>query len=298
MRAGVLTVFIIAVVGLWPAFAAQAGVSVVDDTGQRVQLEQPARRIISLAPHITELLFSAGAGERIVGVVDYSDYPPAAKGLTRIGSYNAVDMERILALQPDLVIGWASGNPPALLEQLRSLGLTVFLSEPRTLDDVASNLERFGQLAGTQATAQAAADAFRHRLQALRGQYSAREPVSVFYQIWFQPLMTINGEHLISKVIALCGGRNVFAELPALVPKLDIEAVLAADPQAIVAGVRKPGDAAWQKDWQRWPQLRAVKGRHLISVPADLLQRHTLRILDGAELLCGELDHLRHDSQM
>ncbi len=282
------------VVGLLPLpSVAQPVVSVLDDTGRRVQLEQPARRIISLAPHITELLYSAGAGDRIVGVVDYSDYPPAAKSLQRIGAYNAVDMERILALQPDLVIGWASGNPPALIEQLQALGLTVFLSEPRALEDVASNLERFGQLAGTSAIAQPAADDFRRRLQDLRMRHAAREPVSVFYQIWFQPLMTVNGEHLISKVIRLCGGRNVFANLPTLVPKLDMEAVLAADPQAIVAGVRKPGDDTWQQDWRRWTQLRAVKDKHLISVPADLLQRHTLRILDGAELLCGELDQLR-----
>jgi len=176
---------------------AQANVSVTDDTGREVRLAQPAQRIVSLAPHITELLFSAGAGGRIVGVVEYSDYPPAAKKLPRVGAYNAVDMERILALRPDLVIAWASGNPPALIEQLRSLGLTVFLSEPRSLEDVASNLERFGQLAGTQTTAQAAADEFRRRLQALRVRYSDRKPVSVFYQIWHRPLMTVNGEHLI-----------------------------------------------------------------------------------------------------
>ncbi len=273
--------------------AAQVGVSVLDDTGQRVQLEQPARRIISLAPHITELLFSAGAGDRIVGAVDYSDYPPAARTLPRIGSYNAVDMERILALRPDLVIGWASGNPPALIEQLRKLGLTVFLSEPRTLEDVAGDLERIGELTGTQATAKMAASSFRQRLELLRVRYRERTPVSVFYQVWHRPLMTVNGEHLISNVIRLCGGRNVFSELPTLVPKLDIEAILLADPQAIVAGVRMPGDRQWMQDWQRWPQLRAVGNQHLISVPADLMQRHTLRILDGAELLCGELDKLR-----
>lgn len=277
-----------------PVVAGSRGVSVLDDTGQRVQLAQPARRIISLAPHITELLFSAGAGDRIVGVVSYSDYPPAAKRLQQIGAYNALDMERVLALQPDLVIAWESGNPPAMIEQLRSLGLTVFFSEPRSLEDVASNLERIGRLSGSAEVAQAAAKGFRERLQTLQARYQARTPVSVFYQVWHQPLMTINGEHLISKVIRLCGGRNVFAEQPRLVPKLDIEAVLLANPQAIVAGVREAGDRRWLQDWQRWTQLRAVNEQHLISVPADLLQRHTVRILDGAELLCGELDRLRH----
>lgn len=285
-----LVVFTLSAVLLPPT---QAAVSVVDDTGREVRLAQPAQRIVSLAPHATELLFSAGAGDRIVGVVDYSDFPPAAKQLPRVGAYNAVDMERILALRPDLVVAWASGNPPALIEQLRELGLTVFLSEPRELEDVAGNLERLGRLAGTQATARAAAEAFRQRLAHLRARYSGRVPVSVFYQIWFRPLMTVNGEHLISKVIRLCGGRNVFAGLPVLVPKLEMEAVLAADPQAIVAGVREPGDTSWQQDWQRWRSLRAVREGHLISLPADLLQRHTVRILDGAEQLCAALDEVR-----
>ncbi len=272
---------------------AQAAVSVTDDVGHELRLAGPAQRIVSLAPHVTELLFSAGAGGRIVGVVDYSDYPPAARALPRVGSYNAVDMERILALRPDLVIAWASGNPPALIEQLRSLGLTVFLSEPRSLEEVASNLERLGRLAGTQLTAQPAADGFRKRLADLRARYAGRKPVSVFYQVWYRPLITVNGEQLISKVIRLCGGRNVFADLPALAPKLDIEAVLAADPQAIIAGVSEAGDSVWRQDWLRWTQLRAVKNHHLISIPADFLQRHTLRTLDGAEQLCEALDEVR-----
>jgi len=289
----VRSVVLLVVFLLSAAPLAEAAVAVLDDGGREVRLAQPARRIVSLAPHVTELLFSAGAGDRIVGVVEYSDYPPAARQLPRVGAYNAVDMERILALRPDLVVAWASGNPPALIEQLRELGLTVFLSEPRELEDVASNLERLGRLAGTGATARAAANVFRQRLRALREHYAGRAPVSVFYQIWHRPLMTVNGEHLISKVIRLCGGRNVFADLPALVPKLEMEAVLAADPQAIVAGVREPGDEAWRQDWRRWRQLRAVREGHLISVPADLLQRHTLRILDGAEQLCAALERVR-----
>ncbi len=281
------------VVGMLLMSPVQAVVSVTDDMGHEVRLSQPAQRIVSLAPHVTELLFSVGVGGRIVGVVEYSDYPPAAKALPRVGSYNAVDMERILALRPDLVIAWASGNPPALIGQLRSLGLTVFLSEPRSLEDVASNLERLGKLAGTQVTAQPVAAGFRKRLADLRTRYAGRAPVSVFYQVWRRPLTTVNGEHLISKVIRLCGGRNVFADLPALAPKLDIEAVLVADPSAIVAGVRVPGDSEWRQGWLRWTQLRAVKNHHLIAIPADFLQRHTLRILDGAEQLCEALDEVR-----
>jgi len=278
---------------LLPCAATAAQRVVTDDAGNSVRLAQPARRIVSLAPHATELLFSAGAGERVVGVVEFSDYPPAAQRLPRVGSYNAVDLEAILALHPDLVVGWASGNPPGLAAQLRGLGLAVFLSEPRALEDVASNLERLGQLAGSEAQAARAAADYRARLRGLRERYAGRPPVRVFYQIWHRPLLTVNGEQLISKVIRLCGGRNVFADLPTLVPSLDVEAVLAADPDAILHGVRSAVGEDWVAFWRRWPQLRAVREGHLISLPADLLQRPSVRVLDGAGALCEALERVR-----
>jgi iron complex transport system substrate-binding protein len=272
---------------------AHAALSVRDDTGRLVELPKPARRIVSLAPHVTELLYAAGAGEFVVGAVDYSDYPEAAKTLPRVGSGGALDLEAILALRPDLVVGWQNGNPIAVLEKLQALGIPLFRSEPRKLEDVAANLRALGHLAGTDTAATAASNDYLANLQQVRERYRNATPVTVFYQIWHQPLMTINGEHLISQVIALCGGRNVFAQQTALVPKLDVEAVLAADPQAIITGERA-AHPNWRKDWQRWPNLRAVRDGFLFNINPDLTQRHTSRLLQGAEEMCALLERVRH----
>lgn len=282
--------------GIFLSLDAHAAIAVRDDTGRTVELAQPARRIVSLAPHVTELLYAAGAGAFVVGAVDYSDYPEAAKKLPRVGSGGALDVEAILAQRPDLVVGWQNGNPVAVLDKLQALGVPLFRSEPRTLEDVAVDLRALGQLAGTESVADAASKDYLASLQRLRVRYAGQTPVAVFYQIWHQPLMTINGEHLISQVIDLCGGRNVFATQSALVPKLDVEAVLAADPQVIITGERA-SHPDWHKDWQRWPSLRAVRDGFLFDVNPDLTQRHTPRLLQGAEELCELLARVREHAQ-
>lgn len=282
--------------GIFLSLDARAAISVRDDTGRLVEIVQPARRIVSLAPHATELLYAAGAGDYVVGAVDYSDYPPSAKTLPRVGSGGALDMEAILALHPDLVVGWQNGNPVAVLDKLQSLGVTLFRSEPRQLEDVAANLRALGHLAGTDAVAATASADYLARLQQLRARYSNQSPVTVFYQVWHQPLMTINGKHIISQLIQLCGGRNVFAEQTALVPHLDVEAVLAADPQVIVSGEHATYPQ-WREDWQRWPSLRAVRDGFLFDLNPDLTQRHTPRLVQGAEALCELLARARKHDQ-
>ena len=193
----------------------------------------------------------------------------------------------------DFVVAWQSGNPAAQVEKLRALGLTVYFSEPRRIEDVATNIERLGELAGTSASARRSAAAFRAKQEQLQQRYRGRSPVTMFYQIWDKPMMTVNGAHIVSDVIRLCGGRNVFASLPVLAPTVDIEAVLAADPEAIVASGMNQEQPLWLRDWRRWPQLRAVRGNNLFFIPPDLLQRHTPRILEGAERLCRALDAAR-----
>jgi len=279
--------------GLLGAAPAPAPTRVPDDAGATVVLAAPARRVVSLAPHVTELLYAAGAGGYVVGAVDYSDYPEAAQRIPRVGSYTGLDLEAIVALRPDLIIAWQSGNPPSQVERLRALGLAVYVSEPRHIEDVATNIERLGRLAGTADAALRAARAFRQRHEALRRRYAARPAVTVFYQIWDRPLMTVNGKQLISDVIHLCGGRNVFADLPILAPTVDVEAVLAADPEAIVASGAGASRPEWFDAWRRWPQLRAVRRDNLFVVPPDVLQRHGPRILDGAEHLCADLETAR-----
>jgi iron complex transport system substrate-binding protein len=271
---------------------AQAAISVIDDTGQVVTLDKPAQRIISLAPYITELLFAAGAGDAVVGVSEFSDYPEAARSLAQVGGGAGLDLEAIIALQPDLVVAWQSGNPRGQVERLQALGLRVFLSEPRQLQDVPATLLRLGQLAGTEKVAVLQAGRFKRRHAALHESYASRPRVSVFYQIWGQPLMTLNGEHLFSAVVRLCGGDNVFGALPALAPQIGIEAVLLANPDVIIVAAEDT-DSPSLATWQRWPELSAVKQDHVYAVPRDQLVRHSPRILDGAEYLCELLDAAR-----
>ncbi|MBS0348008.1 MAG: cobalamin-binding protein [Proteobacteria bacterium] len=272
---------------------ARASIDVTDDQGQTLRLAQPARRIVSLAPHVTELLFAAGAGDRVVGAVQYSDYPQAAGKIPRVGSYTAPDMEKVAALKPDLVVAWKSGNRDAHLDKLKALGVPVFINEPRRIEDVARSLSQLGRLAGSEAVADAAAQAFRNRHAALAARYSGRPKLRVFYEIWNRPLMTINGEHLISDVIRLCGGDNVFAKLPVLAPTIDVEAVLAAAPDVLVASGMGESRPEWLDDWRKWTKLPAVARGNLFFIPPDQIQRHTPRILDGAERLCGQLEEAR-----
>lgn len=262
---------------------------VTDDSGKRITLVRPAKRIVSLAPHVTEQLFAIGAGEMIVGAVDYSDYPEAAKAIPRIGGYTRLDLEQILALHPDLVVGWQSGNNSQQLERIEELGLTLYRSEPRHLEDIASGMERLGTLTGSEATAQTQATDFRQHVAALRTAAQGRAPRTLFYQIWDRPLMTVNGEHLINEVITLCGGRNIFAELPVLTPKVSVEAVIATDPEVIIASGMGSERPEWLDDWRQWPQLRAVKNNRLYVVNPNIIQRATPRLLEGAELMCKHL---------
>lgn len=264
-----------------------------DDAAQAVQLKQPARRIVSLAPHATEMLFAAGAGSQVVGVSEFSDWPPAATTLPSVGSYAALDLERIVAMKPDLVVGWVSGNPPRQLQQLRELGISVFASEPRRLDDIPSNLQRLGQLSGNEAAANKAAAEFRRRIAAVRERYRGAAPIRVFYQIWSSPLMTLNGEHMVSDVLRLCGGVNVFAAQLAIAPTVNEEAVLAARPELIVSP-SEPGVAPGSLErWKRWKTVPAVARGNLIGVDGNLLNRSGPRIAEGAEMLCGALELAR-----
>ncbi|TAK91845.1 MAG: cobalamin-binding protein [Burkholderiaceae bacterium] len=274
------------------AGGAQAQIRVVDDRGQALQLAAPAARIVSLAPHLTEMLFAIDAGMRIVGVDEYSDYPPAARSIARIGNARATDIERIRALRPDLVVAWASGNANRQIEKLQALGIPVFVNEPHQMTDIGATLEKLGVLTGTPAQAQTAADAFRAHLVRLQTIYAQRSPVRVFYQVWDHPLMTIGGAQVISDALRLCGAVNVFAHLQTLAPTVEIEAVLAADPDMIVAS-GEPDNARLQA-WQRWPQLQAVRAGNLFMLPPDLLNRMGPRMADGVEQLCMAVDQVRH----
>lgn len=272
---------------------AHAAVSAVDDAGRTVTLPRPAARVVSLSPHATELLFAAGGGANVVGTMVYSDYPEAARKLPLVGSSTGIDFERVVALRPDLLVAWQSGNTTRQLDELRRLGIPVFYSEPKRLDDVATSLERLGHLLGTDAQARRAAAAYRARIAGLASRYGARRKVDVFYQAWDKPLFTLSGRHIASDAIALCGGRNVFAEERAVAPQVDVEAVLLRDPAAIVGSPRYGDDRAGLSMWQRYPSLKAVRLGNLVTLDGDLLTRATPRLADGAAALCAALDGAR-----
>jgi iron complex transport system substrate-binding protein len=273
------------------ALHASAAITVNDDDGKPVTVQKPALRVISLAPHVTEMVYAAGGSERLIAAVEYSDYPEAAKRLPRVGSNRQIDMERVAALKPDLIVVWMHGSSERQIDQIRALGFPIFHSEPKKLDDIASNLQRIGKLMGTEAVAEPAAAALRARVAALSAQYASRAPVRMFYQFWNKPLYTLNGDHIISDAARICGAQNVFARLKVTAPVVDVEAVLQEDPEAIISG-STAGDGGLDM-WQAVPGMTAVKRGNLFRVDGNLLNRSGPRMIDGAASLCEKLELAR-----
>ena len=277
------------------ARAVESQVTVTDDGNHRITLPAPARRVIALSPALTEMVFAAGGGSRLVGAVEFSDFPEAARAITRVGDALSLQMERILALNPDLILAWQQGNNPRQLDRLEQLGVPIYYSHIDRLEDVPTTLERLGALLGTRAGA--AASAFRARLAGLGAtdDPSPSSQVRVLYQVWAKPLMTVNGRHVISDLIERCGGVNVFAAESALVPQIGIEAAIAAAPEVILAsgsGDSRGGDTSLDH-WRRYGAIPAVANDFLFLVDGDSISRATPRILDAGEAICSHLARVR-----
>ena len=268
-------------------------IQVIDFNGNTVTLKTPAERIIALAPHVVENIYSAGAGDKLIGVVQHSDFPEQAKSLPIVGGYEKTNHEKIVELNPDLIIAWESGNSHASLARLRELGYTIYIDQPDTLVDVAKSVKDIGLLTGNNAIADQVAKDYLARLAALRSKYQNAAKVSAFYQVWNQPLQTINGKHIISDAIETCGGTNVYADEFAVAPVINIESILERDPQAIIASGMAQERPDWLDDWLKWPSLSAVQKDNLFFVNPDHIQRHTLRILLGIESICAQFDTVR-----
>lgn len=268
-------------------------VAVRDDEGTLITLRTPAQRIISLAPSLTELIYAAGAFEKLIGVAEYSDFPPAATELPIVGRFDILDIERIVQLNPDLVVAWQSGNPRSSVNRLRKLGLPVYIAEPKSLASIPFHIERLALLAGTKLRAEETINGFRQKLEALHDLFSDRKPVTTFYQVWDVPLITAGGNELIDDIISLCGGRNVFANIEKIAPKVSREAVLERNPEVIIASGMDIERPEWLDDWLRWPSINAVANNNLFFVPPELVQRHTPRALLGATQICSQLDQAR-----
>lgn len=280
--------------------AAQAGaaITVTDDDDKLVTLRSPAQRVITMAPHATELVYAAGGATRMVGAVEYSDYPEAAKALPRVGNNLQIDMERVAALKPDLIVVWLNGNSERQIEQIRALGIPMFHSEPKKLDDIAASLSRLGKLMGTEPAAEAAAATARGTLAALKAKYAGRPVIRTFYQVWDKPLYTLNGGHIVSDALRLCGGENIFAAMKVTAPVVSVEAVLQEDPEAILGSEKRKQDDTGIGMWRRFPNMTAVRRANLLGVDGNLLNRAGPRMIAGTAALCEKLELARQNRKI
>jgi len=276
-----------------PCAAAAADIVATDDRGVALRLATPALRIVALAPSITEMVFAAGAGAQLAAVPRFSDFPPQAAALPQIGDASSLDAERILALKPDLVIGWKSGNRAADLARLERLGLNLFVIEPVALDDVPRALRTIGVLAGTSPAAEVTARGFETQVQAMRARYAGAARVRVFYEIWHQPLMTVNDRHMISDVMRLCGGENIFGGLPVLTPVVSLEDVMARKPQVVLGGGSSMSGDELAMLWRAQARLTGLRDLPVLRVDPDAIQRQTPRVLLGVDEVCRHLDAVR-----
>jgi ABC-type Fe3+-hydroxamate transport system substrate-binding protein len=271
-----------------PSNLGATAVKVTDDAGRPVTLPAPARRIVSLSPHATELLFELGAGDRLAAVERNSDHPPEARARPQLAALPRPDLERVLSFVPDLVIVWGPAADADLITRFDRLGIPVFVSDPRSLEAIAVTIERFGELSGTGDRASARARALRERISALRRAHAGRPAVPVFVQIWGRPLMTLSDRDLIGDALRTCGARNVFGELAQAAAEVDPEAVLRRSPRLVLAfddtDARRP-----------WARLRVLEpeGRIAFRSVDRSLQRPTSRAVDALEQACLAIDRLR-----
>lgn len=252
---------------------------------------QPVETIISLSPHTTEMAYAAGLGDKLIAASDYSDYPQAAKSLERVANYRGIKMERIVALQPDLILAWKGGNPTREMTRLEQLGFKVFYSNPKSLEEIASTLEQLGQFADSPKQAQHSAQDFRQRLDKLRLAHQGKHPVSFFYQLSSSPMITVAGDNWPSQVFAVCGGTNIFANSAAAYPQISTEQVIIRQPEVIFGTSHAAGDHSIWEQWRQ--QLPAVEKQHLFTLTSDWLNRPTPRTIMAAEEICQYLDRVR-----
>ena len=256
-------------------------------------MRQPAQRIISLAPHLTELVYAAGAGDKLIAVSAYSDYPDAAKTLPQVGDASNLDLERIVTLKPDLILAWKSNVSLFAVERLRRLSIPVYVTETRHLVGISALLRSIGTLAGTSTRSDLAAKNFEDQMRQLQHTARGKAIVPTFIEIWHDPLLSVNGEHIMSEVVSLCGGRNILAHAPTLTPSISLETLLEANPGAIIGGGSAATVADFRSMWKKHPRLDAVKRGNIFYVNPDWIQRATARILLGAKVICDGLERAR-----
>ena len=278
-----------------PSATSAKAISVTDDSGAIISLKQPASRILALAPHIIENVYSAGAGDLLVGSVSYANYPPEAESLPQVGGYNKYNIEAIAALKPDVIFAWQSGTPKHFFDKIKQLGIPLYIDEPSTMQEVATAIRNIGILTGKQHIAELSAKKYLDELALLRQSQTDKTPISVFYQVWHDPIYTINGKQIISDVLRLCGGINIYADEKIKAPIITIESLIERNPDVIITGTNHKSGVEPLLRWQQWPTMTAVKTNNLFTVNADIVSRHTARIIQGAQSVCEKFDTARNN---
>ena len=275
--------------------AGASELSAIDDSGTKISLQSPATRIIAMSPDLTEVVFELGAGHRLVGAGEYSNYPPEASGITRVNSSASANFELIISLEPDLVLVWKTGNGARTISRLRDLGLPVFVVQTQRVADIPALYQRLGILLDQKAVATQLAEKFLHEIDVIRQSINSQPEITVFYEIWDDPLMTLSGQHMVSDAISICGGKNIFEDMVPIAPVVSLESVVAADPQVIITSGSIEGLQNWRSRWARWGGMTAVENQHLFMVAPDLLLRQTGRLIEGIRSLCQKMLEARSD---
>lgn len=278
---------LLASIMLVSSFASAQSITVVDGQDKQISLKQPATRVISLAPSLTEIVFDLNAEQTLIGAIAYDDHPPGPNKILSVGNVAGLNYERILQLKPDLVLAWLGGTPKPWIDRLRELGINVFVSRTNTLVEIGQSVSAIATL--LDADASEIVKQFEQKLAAIAGKYKNQAPIRVFYQVWAQPLMTLNKKHIIADAIRTCGATNVFSEAGPLVPRVGVEAVLATNPQVIataVTGGPGSGKASGLKMWAPFTDVPAVNDQRYVVLDSDLMTRPTPRILEAVARLC------------
>lgn len=255
--------------------------------------ENKIKRIIALSPSSTEMLFDIGVGDRVVGTVEYADYPEAANSIPRIGNYAGLNIESIVALEPDLIVAWKSGNKQSDLDKLESLGLPVMYIDPKTMKAVRDDIKRLGKAVGEEALGNAAATRFDEAYRSVRQQYEDKAYVRVFYQMSYEPLRTVGSNSWVEALIRDCNGDNIFHDAAASYPVVSLESIIVKDPEVIIMSNHTNATQSRDALWQRWPNITAVKQGALVSIDSSTLLRSGPRAVEGLALLCAAIDGVR-----
>lgn len=265
-------------------------------TGQAIADDQKPKginRIIALSPHSVEMLYKLGAGERIVATTKFSNFPSEAENIPRVGGYNGIQIEKILALKPDLIIAWMDGNKIEDIEKMEALGLNVYRSTTRSLKSVSDELIKLGNMIGLPDSGQKAAQAFNKRLELIRSENAQKAPVSFFYQLWDEPLRAMAAGSWINTVMTHCGGKNVFNDTALDYPEISIENVLISAPEVFIIPSHHGSHTASTEKWLKWPEIPAIANGQIYYIDGDLLHRFSTRVLDGMAQVCSAFDKVR-----